>query len=405
MEKTILLLGTMDTKGLEFAYAKEKINERGHRTIVVDVGILGNPLLNPDISQEEVAQAAGTNIQEVIAQGKEGVAIELMTEGAASIVQGLYNSGKIDGILALGGSMGTSLATAVMRTLPIGMPKLMVSTMASSDTRPYLDNKDIVMMPSVADLVGLNRVTKKVLAIAAGAIVGMVMADPEPIHANKPLIGLTLHGDLMSCMDACKSMLEERGYEVVVFAAVGSGGKTLEELIEEDVINGVFDLVTHEIACHLYGGLCDAGPLRLEAAGRKGIPQLVVPGKVDIISFSTGLGIPERFKGRKPWMHNPDLGLIRLNKEEMSLVAETMVQKLNKSVGPTAVIIPTRGLSGYGKGWEAFYDAEADFALFHILKKRLKSEIKVVEVDAHIKDRLFAERATDLMDELMHKAC
>lgn len=405
MEKTILLLGTMDTKGLEFAYAKEMITEKGHRTIVVDVGILGNPLITPDISQEEVAQSAGTNIQEVIAQGKEGVAIELMTKGAASIVQGLYNSGKIDGILALGGSMGTSLATAVMRTLPIGMPKLMVSTMASGDTRPYLDNKDIVMMPSVADIVGLNRVTKKVLAIAAGAIVGMVTAEPGPIHPHKPLIGLTLHGDLMSCMDACKSMLEERGYEVVVFAAVGSGGKTLEEFIEGDVINGVFDLVTHEIACHLYGGLCDAGPLRLEAAGRKGIPQLVVPGKVDIISFSTGLGIPERFKGRKPWMHNPDLGLIRLNKEEMSLVAETMVQKLNKSVGPTAVIIPARGLSGYGQGWEAFYDAEADLALFHILKSRLKSEIKVVEVDAHIKDRLFAERATELMHELMHKAC
>jgi len=404
MEKTILLLGTMDTKGLEFGYVKERITEKGHRAVVLDVGVVGNPLLKPDISHEEVAQSAGTNLQKVIEQGHEGVAIEAMAKGAVSIVQDLYRSGKIHGILALGGSMGTSLATAVMRTLPIGIPKVMVSTMASSDTRPYLDNKDIVMIPSVADVVGLNPVTKRVLATAAGAIVGMVTADPGPIRSDKPLIGMTLHGDLMSCMVACKSMLEERGYEVVVFAAVGSGGKTLEELIEQDVIHGVFDLVTHEVACHLYDGLCDAGPSRLEAAGRKGIPQLVVPGKVDIISFSSGSGMPERFKGRKAWMHNPNLGAVRLNKEEMSLVAETMVEKLNRAVGPTAVIIPRRGLSAYGKGWEAFYDGEADFALFDILKTGLKPEIKVVEVDAHIKDRLFAERATDLLHELMQKA-
>jgi uncharacterized protein (UPF0261 family) len=403
MKKTILLLGTMDTKGVEFGYVKEKITEKGHRAVVIDVGILGSPLLNADISREEVARSAGTSLQDAVAQGKEGVAIELMTKGAVRIVQSLYHSGQIDGILALGGTMGTSLASAVMRTLPIGIPKVMVSTMASSDTRPYVDNKDIVMIPSVADIVGLNRVTKRVLAIAAGAIVGMVTTDPGSIRSDKALIGLTLHGDLMPCMVACKSILEKRGYEVVVFAAVGSGGKTLEELIEQDVIHGAFDLVTHEVACHLFGGLCDAGPLRLQAAGRKGIPQLVVPGKVDIVSFSPRLGIPERFKGRGTWMHNPDLGVIRLNKEEMSLVADTMVKKLNHSVGPTAVIIPKRGLSAYGKGWEEFYDAEADFALFDILKERLKPEIKVVEVDAHINDRLFAERATDLLDELMQK--
>ncbi len=245
MEKNILLLGTMDTKGREFGYVKERIMEKGHRTIVVDAGILGTPLLAADISREKVAQAAGTDIQDLISQGKEGVAIELMTRGASSLVQELYYSGQFDGIFALGGSMGTSLATAVMRSLPLGIPKVMVSTMASSDTRPYLDNKDIVMVPSVTDIVGLNRLTKRVL---------------------------------------------------------------------------------------------------------------------------------------------------------------TMAEKLNKAVGPTAVIIPKRGISGYGKGWEEFYDGEADFAFFNILKRRLKPEIRVVEVDSHINDRLFAERATDLLDELMHKA-
>lgn len=403
MDKTILLLGTLDTKGLEFGYVKEKIIGQGHRSIVVDVGVVGNPLLEPDIGKDEVAHAAGTTIQDIIFQGKEGVAIELMTKGAVSFVQRLYRSGKIDGILALGGSMGTSLACAVMRSLPIGIPKVMVSTMASSDTRFYIDNKDIVMIPSVVDIVGLNPLTKRVLAIAAGAISGMVTADPGPIPSEKPIIGLTLHGDLMPCMRSSKSMFEEKGYEVVIFAATGAGGKTLEELTEQGVINCVFDLVTHEIVCNLFAGLCDAGPSRIEAAGRKGIPQLIVPGKLDVITFNPEVGVPQRFKGRRVWIHNPEVGVIRLNKEEMSMVGEVMVEKVNKARGPTAVIIPTRGLSGYGKGWEDFYDGEADFTLFTLLKEKLKSEIRVVEVDAHINDKVFAERATELLDELMHK--
>ncbi len=401
MEKTILVLGTMDTKGLEFGYVKEEITENGHGFIVLDTGILGAPQLESDISNVEVAQAAGTSIYDLVEQGKEGVAIDLMTKGASSIVQRLYRSGKFDGVIALGGSMGTSLATAVMRTLPIGIPKVMVSTMASSDTRVYLDNKDIVMIPSVADIVGLNPVTKRVLATAAGAISGMVASDPGPIPSEKPLIGLTLHGDLMPCRRLSRTMLEAKGYEMVVFAAVGSGGKTMEELIEQGVINGVFDLVTHEIPCHQFGGLCDAGPSRLEAAGKKGIPQLVVPGKTDILSFSAGLGLPEQFKGRKTWMHNPDLGLIRLNKQEMSLVGHTLAEKLNKALGPTAVIIPKHGLSSYGKGWEEFYDEEADSALFDVLHSRVNPQIPVIEVDSGINDRVFAEQATNLLDNLM----
>ena len=404
MGKTIVLVGTLDTKGVEFGYVKEKIIEHGHRAIVVDVGVLGSPLLEPDITHDDVAQAAGTTMQDIISQGKEGLAIELMTKGAASIIQGLYHSGKIDGIISLGGSMGTSLATAVMRALPIGIPKVMVSTMASSDTRPYVDTKDIVMIPSIADIVGLNRITERILAIAAGAVIGMAEADPGPIPSDKPLIGLTLHGDLNPGMRSIKAILEAMGYEVIVFAATGSGGKTLEEWIEQGIIDGVFDLVTHEIACYLFGGLCDAGPSRLEAASKKGIPQLVVPGKLDIVSFSVARGIPQRFEGRRPWMHNPDLGVIRLNKEEMTLIGEVVAEKLNKTIGPTAVIIPKRGLSAYGTGWEDFYDAEANSALFEVLQRSLKPEIKVVEVDAQINDKLFIEKATTLFDELMHKA-
>jgi uncharacterized protein (UPF0261 family) len=401
--KTIVLVGTLDTKGIEFGYVKEKIVEQGHQVIVVDVGVLGRPLIEPDFTHEQVAQAAGTTIEDIISQGKEGVAIELMAEGAIKIVGELYRSGKVDGIMSLGGSMGTASATAVMRSLPIGIPKVMVSTMASSDTRPYVENKDIVMIPSVADIMGLNPIAERVLATAAGAVAGMVTADPGLASSDKPVIGLTLHGDLVPGMRSIKALLEEKGYETVIFAAVGSGGKTLEELIEQGLIDGVLDLATHEIACHLFGGMGDAGPDRLEAAGRKGIPQLIVPGKLDIISFNVGLGIPEKLKGRKPWMHNPIIGVIRLNKEEMTLVGKVVVEKLNKAIGPTAVIIPTRGLSDYGKGWEAFYDAEADSALFEVLRKGLKPEIRLVEVDAAINDRLFTEKAAALFDELMHQ--
>jgi uncharacterized protein (UPF0261 family) len=229
----------------------------------------------------------------------------------------------------------------------------------------------------------------------------MVAADPGPITDERPLIGLTLHGDLMPCMYLTKKILEEKGYEVIIFAAVGSGGKTLEELIDLGVIDGVFDLVTHEIVCHLFEGLCDAGPSRLEAAGKKGIPQLVIPGKVDIVSFSAAAGVPRRFKGRKIWMHNPDLGVVRLNKDEMSLVAEKMIEKLNRASGPTMVIIPVKGLSSYGKGWEAFYDEEADSAFFEILERGVKPDIRVVKVDAKINDERFVQKATDMLHGMM----
>lgn len=401
MPRTILMLGTLDTKGAEFQFVRDKIIEKGHKVILIDAGVGEHRSLKPDVSHDEVAQAAGTTIDEIVKQGREALANELMTKGAVSVVGRLYQSGDVDGIISLGGTMGTSLGTAVMRSLPIGIPKVMVSTMASSDTRVYLDNKDIVMIPSVADILGLNPLTKRVLTIAAGAITGMVELDPGPIRSEKPIIGATMQGDLMHCMQLCKQRIEEKGYELITFAAVGAGGKTLEEFIEKRMINGVFDLVPHETIYEVFDGPLDAGPNRLETAGKKGIPQVIVPGKLDVIAFSSVSGVSERFKGRKTWMHNPQLGVVRLNKEEMALVGGRLVEKLNRSAGPTGVLIPLRGLSVYGKGWEEFYDQEADFALFDMLKKNLKPEIRVLEVNCHINDDLFAEKAADLLDELM----
>ena len=401
MEKTIVLIGTLDTKGAEYGYIRDRIVEQGCRVIVVDVGILGKPLFQPDITREQVAQAAGVSIAQVASSGEEGEAIQPMSEGAVKIVQELHRSGKLDGILALGGSMGTMLGTAAMRALPLGIAKVMVSTQASGDTRPYVGTKDIVMIPSLADIVGLNRITKNVLTVAAGAIVGMVNAAAGPVPSDKPLIGLTLHGDLMPCANSVMELLEQRGYEVVVLHAIGIGGRTLEEWIEQGLLDGVFDLVTTEVLQRMYGGLYDAGPARLEAAGTKGIPQLVAPGKADIITFDMTQGVPEHLRGRKLSVHTPVRVVARTTKEERAELGRVMAEKLNKAIGPTAVIIPKQGFSAADKEGNDWYDPEANLALINALKRELKPEIKLVEVDANINDKLFAETAAILLHELM----
>jgi len=403
MQNTVVLLGTLDTKGIEFGYVREKIMEQGCRAIVVDAGVLGQPLLQPDITREQVAQAAGSTLKDVIALGDEEKAIALMSRGATAVVQQLYQSGRLDGILALGGTMGTFLATAAMRALPIGVPKVMVSTVAAWDTRLYLGSKDITMIAPVADILGLNRITKRLLATAAGAIVGMVRADPGPLPAEKPLIAITLHGDMMPCANTAKELLEGKGYEVIVFPATGTGGKALEEWIEQGLINGVFDMITHEVMCNLFGGLEDAGANRLEAAGKKGIPQVVAPGKAEAISFDMTHGMPEHLKGRKLWMHTSAAGLVHARKEEMALFGKVVAEKLNKATGPTAVIIPKRGFSARDRAGDEWHEPEANLALIEALKTSIEPKIQIVEVDAHINDRLFAETAAILLDELMHK--
>ena len=327
----------------------------------------------------------------------------LMSKGATAIIQELCQSGRLDGILSLGGTMGTFLATAAMRALPVGVPKVMVSTVAAWDTRLYLGAKDITMIPPVADILGLNRITKRMLTTAAGAIVGMVQADPGPLPSEKSLIAITLHGDMMPCANMAKQVLEERGYEVIVFPATGTGGKALEEWIEQGLINGVFDMITHEVMCNLFGGLEDAGPSRLEAAGKKGIPQVVAPGKAEAISFDMTHGMPEHLKGRKIWMHTSAAGLVHATKEEMALFGKVVAEKLNKATGPTAVIVPKRGFSGRDTAGDDWHEPETNLTLIEALKRNIEPKIEIVEVDAHINDRLFAETAAILLDELMHK--
>ncbi|RJX26774.1 MAG: UPF0261 family protein [Dethiobacter sp.] len=395
--KTIVLLGTLDTKGIEIDYIREKVVERGHQAILVDVSMLNDPLIKPDIGWRQVLAESKTQVDE-LAHLKQEDRCLAMIDGAINVIQKLYYSGKLDGIISLGGSVGTSLAASVMRTLPLGIPKVIVSTVASGNVRHYVGATDIVMIPSVIDIWGLNHIAKRLLAEAAGAIVGMVEMDSGSLPSEKPLIAVSVRGVIPSCVSTVKRLLEVEGFEVVCFHAVGQG-VAMEEWVEQGLFAGVLDLVPVELTEQLFGGIFSAGPHRLESAGRKGIPQLIVPGCIGFICFQREDDIPVALKDRKRRAHNPNLICVWPSKEEMTLVAKVMAEKLNKAIGPTAVIIPMKGFAG--EGWDM--DPETILAFTQTLTEHLKPEIEFIEVDAHINDTFFAEKVAALFIKLFHE--
>jgi uncharacterized protein (UPF0261 family) len=403
VNKTIVLLGRLDSKGKEYAYVKDLILRGGFDVIVVDVGTRGAPHFEPQISREEVAEAAGVKIDDVVDPTDENKEIQVMMEGAPKIAQRLRDSGRLDGILCLGGSRGTAIGTAAMRALPFGLPKVMVSTIASGDMRPYIGIKDITLVHSVTDIVGLNRMTKRLLTYAAGAVMGAVAADTGLEASSKPLIAMSSMGGINRAVFSAQRILEDKGFEVVAFHTVGTGGRALEEAIEQGLIDGVLDLVTHEVTDHLYGGYCDAGPARLEAAGKKGLPQVIVPGCLDFIVFSPPEKIPESLRERQVYRHTPEVAIVRANKDEMASVGKTLAEKLNRALGPVIVVIPNQGFSPANRPGKPLYDPEADRAFAEALRQNLRPSIRIIELDAHINDELFAKRAVDLLCELMQK--
>ncbi len=397
-------MGRLDSKGKEYAYVKDQMLRGGVDVIVVDTGTRGTPQFEADISREEVARAAGVNMEAVVDRTDENKEIQVMMEGASKIALRLRDSGRLDGIMCLGGSRGTAIGTAAMRALPFGIPKVMVSTIASGDMRPYIGTKDITLVHSVTDIVGLNRMTKRLLAYAAGAIMGAVAANPEVGVLDKPFIAMSSMGGINRAVFSAQKVLEDRGFEVVAFHTVGTGGQALEETIEQGVIDGVLDLVTHELTDHLYGGYCDAGPARLETAGKKGIPQVIVPGCLDFIVFSPPESVPVSLRERKVYRHTPEVAILRANKDEMASIGKTMAEKLNRALGPTGVAVPNQGFSPANRRGKALYDPEADRAFVEVLKQSLKPSIRIVEVEAHINDELFVKGAVDLLCELMQQS-
>lgn len=398
MTKTIALLGALDTKGAEYAFVKQCIEARGHRTLLVDVGVLGAPAVEPDVSRAEVAAAGGASIDSLVAKQDRGEAVAAMARGVIALVPKLYAQGRFDAILAMGGGGGTSVACAAMRTLPLGVPKVMVSTVSGGDVSGYVGVKDIVMVPAIVDVSGVNRISREVFARAAGAVCGMVETEVPP-GEDKPLVAASMFGNTTPCVEAAKAILEQAGFEVLVFHATGTGGRTMESLIESGRFAGVLDITTTEWADELVGGVLAAGPTRLEAAARHGVPAIVTPACLDMVNFWAPPTIPAKFAGRKFYQHNPNITLMRTTPEENRRLGEILAEKLNLSTGPVAVLIPLKGVSMIDSPGGAFWWPEADHALFEALKANLRADIPVRELDYNVNDPEFARCCAETLLE------
>jgi uncharacterized protein (UPF0261 family) len=397
--RTIALIGTFDTKAEELSFLRDRIEKAGLRTILIDVGVLGTPPFDVDVSPGEVAAAAKEDLASLRSNRDRGRSVSAMALGATVILRRLFEQQSIDGVVSLGGSAGTSIATAAMRALPFGFPKLMVSTVASGNTSPYVGTKDICMMPSVVDIAGLNHVSRRILSNAAGAICGMVASESASAIEEKPAIAATMFGVTTPCVTAARHMLEESGYEVVVFHATGIGGRAMEQLIEDGAFRAVLDLTTTELADEVVGGVMSAGPHRLEAAGRKGIPQLVCPGAIDMVNFGPADSVPDQFRSRHLYIHNPNVTLMRTTPEECAEIGRITALKLNRASGPVTVLIPRQGVSAIDKVGGPFYSQAALSAYYSALKDALGPTIRLIELDAHINDDLFARAAAELLME------
>jgi uncharacterized protein (UPF0261 family) len=400
---TIALLGTLDTKGVEHAFVADLIRGHGHLVLVIDVGTLGEPKLRPDITREQVAAAAGIDLVALQRRQDRGESVAAMAKAAPLVLNRLAAEKKIDGVISLGGGGGTAIATAAMRALPIGFPKVMVSTLASGNTAQYVGVKDIVMFPSIVDVSGLNRISRQILTRAAGAICGMVEAGGQPSaragagplkaeeQADKPIIVASMFGNTTACVQHAQRILEQAGYEVLVFHATGIGGRTMESLIESGMVTGVLDITTTEWADELVGGILTAGPTRLEAAARHGVPAIVTPGCLDMVNFGPPDTVPAKFKGRTFYQHNPQVTLMRTTPDECAQLGRMLAEKLNLSTGPVTVLLPRRAISVISAPGKAFHDAAADQELFDALKANLRPDVEVIEMDCEINDPQFAE--------------
>ena len=399
---TVVLVGTLDTKGKEYAYLRDRLRERGIDVLLIDAGILDEPLTEPDVTRQEVAAAAGADVYALDDARDRAAAIEAMGRGAAEVVSRLHAEGKLGAIGALGGTGGTTLATHAMRALPIGVPKLMVSTVASGDTSSYVGTADVTMMPSVVDVAGINQILVRILVNAARALVGMATATTLPPGEEKRLIVASMWGVTTPCVTTARERLEQLGYDVAVFHQVGTGGRSMEELIQTGLAVGVLDITTTELADELMGGCWPAGPDRLEVAGRLGIPQVVSLGALDVIAIGPPEPMPERFDGRPIYLHDGTLAATRTTPEECRQLAAVIARKLNGATGPTVLYMPLRGLSLLTTEGQVLHDPEADEALFATLRELIyTSNVEVHEVDADVNDPEFALAMANRLHELL----
>ena len=400
---TIVVLVTLDTKGHEAEYLRKQIEKFGDKVLIVDVGVVGSPATKADITRQEVAEAGGTSLEKLLENPSREVAAPIMADGATRIVTKMAGEGKVQGIVAMGGTQGTTLATSVMRALPYGFPKVMVSTMASGNVAPWVDIKDITMMFSVTDILGLNPVMRTILANAAGAVVGMAQAAVPMEAAEKPLVGVTTVGITTQGAMKAIEVLEAAGYETIVFHAVGTGGRAMEQLMKEGVIGAVLDYSTIEVSNEMFDALLAGGEDRLTTAGKLGLPQVLAPGAIEVLVFNEPETVPPPFNTRTLIRHSPQITDVRLNGKEMARVGEEVARRLQHTTDEAVFIIPTAGYDSYAVAGEGFHNPAADQAFVDALKANLPANIKVIERDTHIDDPAFATEAAQLLIELIEK--
>jgi uncharacterized protein (UPF0261 family) len=410
----VVLVCALDTKGEEARLVRDYIVARGHRPVVVNTGVIGEPRFQPDVSAADVASAGGTSLDALRQKADRGEAIAAMAKGAAAVAERLSKEGRLDGIVGLGGSAGTAVASSAMRALPVGVPKVLVSTVASGNVAPYVGSKDIALMYSVVDVAGINRLSRAVLTNAAGAVCGAVEAAAQlasqPAGEEKPLLAASMFGNTTQLVDAARAIFEDRGYEVLVFHATGSGGQTMEDLIRDGFIQGAYDVTTTEWADQLCGGVFDAGPTRLDAAGERGIPQVIAPGCLDMVNFGAEDTVPAKYKSdaaRKFYVWNPQVTLMRTTPEENAQLGKILAEKANAAKGPVRVFLPLRGVSILdsvtGEGPQPFWWPEADRALFDAIKANIRRDIPVDELDVNVNDPAFAQATTSALLEMLER--
>lgn len=401
MPKPVVIVGALDTKGEEFHFVRDLIAARGLETILVDFGVMGDPPLRPDVQADEVARAGGSSLAELRAGHDKTLAMETMAAGLAKVVKDLHEAGRLGGILGMAGSGGTSIAARAMRGLPIGVPKVMASTVGGGDVSAYVGTSDITMMPTVVDVAGINSISRQIYANAAGAIAGMVSQELPAVAEAKPLITASMFGNTTQCVSRAQKVLEAEGYEVLVFHATGNGGRTMESLIDSGFITASLDLTTTELADYVCGGVMSAGPERMLAAARAGIPTVLAPGCVDMCNFWGIETVPPQYRDRNLYQWNPNVTLMRTTADENVRMGEMIAAAANAATGPVAILLPLKGVSQLDSPGGMYWDPKADAACYDTIKANVKPGIPVIEMDYNINDPEFADKAAELLLEML----
>jgi len=397
MKKSIVIIGTLDTKGEEVLYIKNKVEKEGFSPIVIDAGVLGNPFFSPHISREYIAIKGGVNLKELKTCNNKGLAIKTMAKGVRAVITELYCNGKINGVIALGGGQGTFIGTYSMRDLPLGFPKIMVTTIGSGNMRPFIGTKDIIIFNSVVDIFGMNFIFKIILENSVNALIGMVVGNHKIIKSSSIKIGATALGTTTTGLMKAKEIFKSKGYELIPFHANGIGGKAMEEMVEKGLIDAIFDWSTHEVTDEICKGIFSAGPHRLEILEKKAIPYLLIPGGIDYIVLESFFNK----RNRRYIVHNDNIVLVRTNSQEMKKIALFFAEKLNKAKGPVTILIPLEGFSEEDKAGKDFYDPKIDNYFLKILKKYVNSNISIIEIKAHINDTYFVRECVSIFEKII----